>query len=368
VGLWKGTLEVMGLNPRFWQGKKVFLTGHTGFKGSWLSLLLQTLGASVTGFSLADRSQPNLFDLLDLATVQSYLGDIRQQAELEQTLLAAAPEIVIHMAAQALVRPAYADPVQTFASNVMGTVHLLESLRKLPQACVVLIVTSDKAYLNTEQSQAFTESDPLGGRDPYSASKACAEWVSEAYQQSFFHSHDLSAPQKSIARVRAGNVIGGGDWAQDRLIPDIVQAHLSGQPVALRNPWAMRPWQHVLEPLAGYLMLCEKLADNPQYAGAWNFGPNEASHPRSVAWLAEYLATRFETGPAWQQMPGSHPYEARTLNLNSSKAISELKWTPRLSLEQSLDWVAQWYLAHQSGQNMHDYTLHQIQTYLSNSK
>ena len=328
------------MNPAFWHGKRVFLTGHTGFKGSWLSLWLQSLGAEVTGFALAPPTQPSLFEEARVGTgMRSIIADIRDLPTLQQALVQTKPEIVIHMAAQPLVRYSYTNPVETYATNVMGTVHLLESVRHSPETRAVVNITTDKCYENREWVWAYRENEPMGGYDPYSNSKGCAELVSAAYRSSFFNATTYAQHGVAIATTRAGNVIGGGDWAQDRLIPDILRAFEQGQKVNIRNPNSIRPWQHVMEPLRGYLTLAERLYEHgPEYAEGWNFGPiDEDAKP--VGWIVEKMAALWGQGAQWQIAEGEHPHEATYLKLDISKARHLLNWHPALRLEQALELI-----------------------------
>lgn len=336
----------------FWDGRRVLITGHTGFKGSWLSTWLVRLGSTVTGVALEPHTDPAMFNLLGLNKhMDSRIVDIRDAAALEKAVQACQPEIIIHMAAQALVRESYTDPVGTFMTNVMGTAHLLEAARGAKNLGAVVNITSDKCYENREWVWGYRENDAMGGHDPYSASKGCAELVTASYRQSF-------GDDMSIASARAGNVIGGGDWSQDRLIPDIVRAVEANEVVQIRNPGAIRPWQHVMEPLAGYLLLAERLfTGGSQYAGAWNFGPS-IDDTQPVSALVERLSRTFEL--QWQIDAGEHPHEARFLKLDISKALSDLGYRPRISLDTALDWTAEWYQAHFDGQNMLDVTQRQI--------
>jgi CDP-glucose 4,6-dehydratase len=359
-----GTMEEMGMNLSFWQGRRVFLTGHTGFKGSWLSIWLQMLGAKVTGYALAPNTQPSLFEVADVASgMSSLLGDIRDEMGLKAAMKSAEPEIVIHMAAQPLVRYSYTHPVETYATNVMGTVHLLEAVRQTPSVSAVINVTSDKCYENREWVRAYHECDPMGGHDPYSSSKGCAELVTAAYRNSFFG----SASPCAVATARAGNVIGGGDWADDRLIPDIVRAISNGQPVQIRNPHAVRPWQHVLEPLSGYLLLAEKLFGGERgFAEGWNFGP-EPTDTRPVSWIVDTLTQRFSDRVGWVRDTGSHPAEAGHLTVDSTKARERLGWCPQWTLSTALDQIVDWHSSYQAGTRMRDVCERQINCYQMNS-
>jgi CDP-glucose 4,6-dehydratase len=344
----------------FWRGRRILLTGHTGFKGAWLALWLQRLGAQVTGYSQPPPTQPNLFELAHVAVgMDSQSGDVRDLGALVAAMTRARPEIVIHMAAQTLVRYGYANPVETYATNVMGTVHVLEAIRRQTGVRVALMITSDKCYENREWVWGYREEEPFGGRDPYSNSKGCAELVTAAYRQSYF------APGADVAlgSARAGNVIGGGDWAVDRLVPDTMTAFGAGRTVIIRNPQAIRPWQHVLEPLSGYLLLAERLWEKgAEYAEGWNFGPRDED-ARPVAWVVERLATLWGEGANWECDFQAHPHEARFLKLDCSKARHRLGWSPRLPLEQGLAWTADWYRAHQLGHDLREVTLEQIERY-----
>lgn len=349
------------MNPSFWYGKKVFLTGHTGFKGSWMSLWLQQLRAEVTGYALAPSTTPSLYDVAHVAQgMTSIIGDIREGAMLADAMRQAAPEIVIHMAAQPLVRRSYVDPVETYSTNVMGTVHLLEAVRQTPSVRAVVNVTTDKCYENKEWIWGYRENEPMGGFDPYSSSKGCAELITAAYRNSFFNA---SQHPVALATARAGNVIGGGDWADDRLIPDILRAIQAGLPVNIRNPHATRPWQHVLEPVSGYLALAAKLyIQGPAFAEAFNFGPAEED-VKPVQWIVEQLTQQWGAGASWQLDEGAHPHEARYLKLDCSKARTALGWSPRWNLGQALQAITTWHKAHHHDQDMRAVCLHQIKEY-----
>ena len=353
-------------DPAFWAGRSVLVTGHTGFKGAWLSLWLTQLGARVTGFALAPETDPSLCALADLpGRIDSRIGDVRDLAALSACVAGARPTIVLHLAAQALVRPSYADPVGTYASNVMGTVHLLEAVRGCPTVEAVVIVTSDKAYENREWVWAYREDEPMGGRDPYSNSKGCAELVTAAYRASFFGEgqHPAKHPAR-IASARAGNVIGGGDWSLDRLIPDVVRAFAKGEPVEIRAPGAIRPWQHVLEPLSGYLALAEALCgpDGARYAEGWNLGPADEDC-RPVSEVVAGLARGWGKGATWRLSEGTHPHEATFLKVDASKARARLGWDRRLRLAEALDWTGAWYRAQGEGADARALTLDQIARY-----
>jgi len=358
----------------FWRQRRVFLTGNTGFKGAWLCLWLRELGATVTGYALAPHTSPNLFALLR-PDMRSIIGDVRDGAALSAAMRDTDPHVVIHMAAQALVRESYRDPVATFATNVMGTAHLLEACRAVPSLKACVVVTSDKVYENRGErssvrsgeqdserggdAAAFDEGDRLGGHDPYSNSKACSELVTGCFRDSFF------PHRPALATARAGNVIGGGDWSDDRLIPDCVRALESGAPVSLRYPDAIRPWQHVLEPLSGYLRLAQALAETPDAAPrAVNFGPNPASFC-TVREVVDAFSARFAGKPGWQRDAGIHPQEAQTLTLSSALAQRSLGWAPALDVGESLAWTADWYRAHTAGENMLTFSRAQVARYCS---
>ena len=349
------------MSSGFWVGRRVFLTGHTGFKGSWLALWLQQLGAHVTGYALVPSTPPNLFDLVEVAAgMDSYLGDVRDGAALTRAIQSAQPEIVIHMAAQALVRYGYQNPVETYATNVMGTVNLLEAVRACNSVRVVVSVTSDKCYDNKEWVWGYREHEALGGYDPYSSSKAAAELVTGAYRTSY-----LEAQGVAVATARAGNVIGGGDWAADRLVPDVLSAFAQGRAVQIRNPNSVRPWQHVLEPLSGYLSLAEHLYRKPlDFAGAWNFGPREED-AQTVRWVVEHLAATWGTNANWDFDTSQQPHEAHYLKLDISKACAKLRWRPQWTLGQALARTTQWYRHHINGGEMRNLTLEQIAAYQS---
>lgn len=348
------------MNTDFWLGKRVFLTGHTGFKGSWLSLWLQSLGADVTGYALPPPTTPNLYAVAGVGQgMKSVIADIRNLQSLQEAMQAACPEIVIHMAAQSLVRQSYAEPVENYATNVMGTVHVLESVRRTPNVKAVLVVTTDKCYENKEELQrSYFEDEPLGGYDPYSSSKACAELVTAAFRQSFLEQQGIA-----VATARAGNVIGGGDWATDRLVPDILKAFEQNVVVQIRNPKATRPWQHVLEPLSGYLSLAEKLfSQGSAYSEGWNFGPRPED-TRSVQWIVEKLALNLGNDAIWQQEPGQQPHEANFLKLDISKAKSRLKWSPTWDLQTALLKITDWHRAWLDQEDMKKLCLDQIRQY-----
>lgn len=339
------------VDPAFWAGKRVFMTGHTGFKGSWLSLWLQKMGAELTGFALAPPTSPALFDVARVADgMTSIIGDIRDREALASALVEANPDIVIHMAAQPLVRASYDDPVGTYATNVMGTVHLLEAVRNAASVRAACVVTTDKCYENREWVWGYREDEAMGGYDPYSNSKGCAELVTAAYRQSFFAGEGKAA----IGSGRAGNVIGGGDWASDRLVPDILRAVEQGEPVLIRNPLATRPWQHVLEPLSGYLVLCQALWHDRDAAQAWNFGPRD-DDAKPVQWIVEHMCALWGDRAEWTRDMSVQPHEANFLKLDISKARAGLHWGPRWSLDEALGRIVAWHRAWLSGADMHDY-------------
>ena len=352
------------MNPLFWKDKKVFLTGHTGFKGSWLSLWLQQLGADVTGYALLPPTTPSLFDVARVAQgMNSITGDIRDGVMLNNAMRQAAPDIVIHMAAQPLVRRSYVDPVETYSTNVMGTVHLLEAVRQTPSVRAVVNVTTDKCYENKEWVWGYRESEPMGGFDPYSSSKGCTELVTAAYRNSFFNADKYNQHQVALASARAGNVIGGGDWAADRLIPDVLAAFEKNQPVLIRNPHATRPWQHVLEPLRGYLTLAEKLTEEgAAFAEAFNFGP-ESDDAQPVEWIVTQLAQKWGGGATWQIDGGNHPHEANYLKLDISKASHRLNWQPVMRLDRALGLTVDWAHEMHVGTDMRGFTQSQIEAY-----
>jgi len=350
------------MNPAFWKGRRVFVTGHTGFKGSWLCLWLKQLGAEVTGYALEPATDPSLFTVADVAGgMNSIVGDIRDREKLAQAMLEAKPEVVIHMAAQALVRYSYQHPVETYEVNVMGTVNLLEAVRSCDSVRTVLVITSDKCYENQEREAGYREHEPMGGFDPYSNSKGCAELVVSAYRQSFFE----NGKHIAIATARAGNVIGGGDWSEDRLLPDMVRAFSTGEGVVIRNPSAVRPWQHVFEALHGYLLLLERMNDKPEtFSQGWNFGPDEQD-ARDVAWIVERFANMWGDA-AWRVEPdGENLHEATLLKLDCTKARRELAWQPVLELEQAIAWISDWYRHHHDGGDMVAFSKQQLQAYQS---
>ncbi|HID62785.1 MAG TPA: CDP-glucose 4,6-dehydratase [Anaerolineae bacterium] len=351
----------MGMNKAFWQDKKVLVTGHTGFKGSWLSLWLQKLGADVVGYALSPPTEPSLFEVAHVADgMTSITGDVRDLEHLSAVITEHRPQIIIHMAAQPLVRYSYENPVETYSTNVLGTVNMLEAVRHSESVRAVVSITSDKCYENKEWLWGYRENERMGGRDPYSSSKGCAELVISAYRNSYFPAKDYPRHGVAVASTRAGNVIGGGDWAKDRLIPDIMNAIMENRPVIIRSPNAIRPWQHVLEPLNGYLCLAEQLwAHGPEFAQAWNFGPN-SENAKTVSWIVEYLTRLWGDGARWELDSAQHPHEDNYLKLDCSKARSLLGWAPKLSLPAALEWIVEWYRGYQQNQDMRALTEEQI--------
>jgi CDP-glucose 4,6-dehydratase len=354
--------DVVTAAREFWRDRRVLVTGHTGFKGAWLSLWLRRLGARVTGFALPPTTSPNLFTLAAIdGRIDSHLGDVRDPAAVDAVLAQSRAEVVFHLAAQALVRRSYADPVGTYAVNVMGTAHVLDAARRASGLRAVVVVTSDKCYENREWWWPYREDEAMGGHDPYSSSKGCAELVTAAWRRSFFLA-DGAAPV-GLGSARAGNVIGGGDWADERLVPDCMRAFASSEPVVIRRPAAVRPWQHVLEPLSGYLTLAERLSSDPGGFGeAWNFGPS-ADEARPVAWVVDRLSQFWGNGARWERDSGSHPHEAGLLQVDASKARARLGWTPRLSLEEGLRWTVDWYRRFGAGEDAAALTLDQIERF-----
>lgn len=357
-------MESALMNAAFWKDKRVFLTGHTGFKGGWLSLWLQQLGAEVSGYALAAPTTPSLFEVADVARgMRSIIGDVRDGEAIKRAMAEARPEIVIHMAAQPLVRYSYANPVETYATNVMGVVNLLEAVRATPGVRSVVNVTSDKCYENREWPWGYRENEAMGGYDPYSNSKGCAELVTAGYRSSFFNAEKYGEHGIALGSGRAGNVIGGGDWALDRLIPDMLRAIGTGEPVMIRNPNAIRPWQHVLEPLSGYLLLAEKLyTDGPAHAEGWNFGPHDTD-AKPVEWIIERMTQEWGAGASWQLDGQSHPHEATYLKLDCSKARGQLNWRPRWDIGQTITKIVEWHKAFDQGLDMRELSQAQITTY-----
>jgi CDP-glucose 4,6-dehydratase len=350
-------------NMDFWKGKRVLITGHTGFKGSWLSLWLQGKGAKLIGYSQPPPTNPSLFELADVSQgMVSIIGDIRELGKLKGVFKKYDPEIVIHMAAQSLVRYSYLNPVETYETNIIGTVNVLEAVRFAESAKVILNVTSDKCYENKEWCWGYRESDAMGGHDPYSSSKGCAELVTAAYRRSYFCEGSLGK-NVMVATTRAGNVIGGGDWSSDRLIPDIINAFSAKKTVKIRYPNSIRPWQYVLEPLRGYLLLSERLWNGDHFsADAMNFGAND-ENSKPVSWIADRLAERWGEGAGWERDGSQHLHEANCLKLDSSKAKSCLGWYPKLDLSTTLEWIVAWYKSYKDGKNMRMITEQEISRY-----
>lgn len=348
------------VNESFWKGKKVFLTGHTGFKGSWLAIWLQTMGAVVKGYALSPPTTPSLFFEANVSeNMESITGDIRDLESLKGSMLPFNPDILIHMAAQPLVRLSYLNPTETYSTNVMGTVNVLEAARSCTNLKAIVSVTSDKCYENKEWNWGYRENEPMGGYDPYSSSKGCAELVTSAYRRSFFGTNDTA----SIASTRSGNVIGGGDWADDRLIPDILKAFEKQEPVVIRNPLSTRPWQHVLEPLSGYLLLAEQLYTNgKQFAEAWNFGPKEGD-VKPVSWILDKMVSNWGNGASWKLDENENPHEAGFLKLDCSKVASKLDWYPKWDLETTLNLITDWHLGWLRGDSTYESCLKEINRY-----
>jgi CDP-glucose 4,6-dehydratase len=349
------------MNREFWQGKRVFLTGHTGFKGSWLTLWLERLGAEVTGYSLAAPTDPSLFEDAGVDRgIVSIEADIRDADRVAEAMVEARPEIVLHLAAQALVRYGYAEPLETYETNVVGTANVLEAARGINGLRAFVSCTSDKCYENREWDRGYREDDRLGGKDPYSNSKACAELVTDAFRRSYFSAGETSA---AVATVRSGNVIGGGDWADDRLVPDLVRGFLGDAPVAIRSPDAIRPWQHVLDPLHGYLVVAERLwSEGAEFGEAWNFGPEE-SDARTVRELADRIVGLWGQGASWQLDSQVHPPEATFLRLDCAKAKERLEWRPVIAFETALEWLVDWYRERDRGGDARELTLRRIADY-----
>lgn len=346
------------IDNEFWKGKRVFLTGHTGFKGGWLSLWLSSLNAKVRGYALTPSASPSLFNEANIGQViDSQIGDIRDQESLQKSMVDFNPDILIHMAAQPLVRYSYEVPIETYEVNVIGTAKVLEASRKCPNLKAVVNITTDKCYENDGRHQGYKEDDPMGGYDPYSSSKGCAELVASAYWRSFLREQGVF-----LASVRAGNVIGGGDWADDRLIPDILRSFEKGESVVIRNPQATRPWQHVLEPLSGYLLLAEKLyKDGEKYTGGWNFGPNEID-VKPVDWILNKMISQWPDS-RWELDQNPQPHEADFLKLDISKARSELGWSPTWTLSHTLEKIIDWHMAWLDKKDMQAACMSEIKEY-----
>lgn len=367
---WKSAMEVLAMrrinvDHKFWSGKNIFLTGHTGFKGAWLSLWLTSMGAKVTGYSLPPATTPNLYDILNIGGLikLSEIADIRNLEKLSSSIKAANPDIVIHMAAQPLVRFSYENPVETYSTNVMGTVNLLESLRRVESVRATVVVTTDKCYENKEWVWGYRENEAMGGYDPYSSSKGCAELVTASFRNSFFSVERHAKHKNAIASARAGNVIGGGDWSLDRLIPDAIKAFELNEQLVIRNPAATRPWQHVLEPLSGYLILAKALYEiGPKFATGWNFGPTDRD-ARSVQEIVEMLIEQWELPAEWRRDGSEVFHEANHLKLDCSKAKAELGWEPTWGVETAIEKIATWHKAFRQNMDMREITLSQIESF-----
>lgn len=353
----------MEIDPIFWKDRKILLTGHTGFKGSWLSLWLQQLGSNVIGYSKSVPTQPSLYEVANVEEgMISILGDVCDLEHIEEVLRAYRPEIVIHMAAQSLVRTSYENPLETYATNVMGTVNLLEAVRRMGSVRVVVNVTSDKCYENKELNRGYKEDDPMGGYDPYSSSKGCAELITSSFRNSYFNADNYDKHGIALASVRAGNVIGGGDWAKDRLIPDIIQGIINNKKVIIRRPNAIRPWQFVLDPLNGYLLLIEKLwSDGKHFVGGWNFGPTN-DESKQVNWLINRLTQNWKNVQIIFENEDFH--ETNILKLDSKKAQLNLGWKTKMNLELTMDWIVEWYRSYEQKCDMRKITQKQINDFM----
>ena len=346
------------MNQSFWKNKKILITGHTGFKGSWLTVWLKKLGADITGFSKSVPTNPSLFETANIEKdIKSVVGDIQNYELLKETISKCEPEIIFHMAAQSLVIKSYSNPIETFSTNVMGTVNLLYAVKETKKAKIVINITSDKCYENNESLEGYSEEDPMGGHDPYSSSKGCAELITKSFRKSFFSSdHENNI---GLASVRAGNVIGGGDWAENRLIPDIIRAIKNKENVKIRNPNALRPWQHVLDPLNGYISLAEKLWDDQKkHSEGWNFGP-EKNEVKPVSWIIEEFNELWKNKINWV-VGNNELHEANNLILNCQKAKSRLGWNSKINTETALKMTIEWYTKYFDGKNMREVTEEQI--------
>lgn len=352
----------MTVDVSFWKNKRVFVTGHTGFKGSWLSLWLNHMGAIVRGYSLEPITNPSLFDVAKVADcVDSVVGDICDSDKLASSMAEFQPDIVLHLAAQALVKYSYDNPLETYQTNVMGSLHVLECIRKTPSVKAAVMVTTDKCYENREWDWGYRENEAMGGYDPYSSSKGCMELLVSSYRRSYFSDGSVK-----VASARAGNVIGGGDWSLDRLIPDLIHAACNNQPAQIRSPHSIRPWQHVLEPLSGYLLLAQRLfeSDEQRYQSGWNFGPNE-SDAQPVCWIADKICQVWQQGCHWQDCSSDdQPHEAQHLKLDCSKAKNQLGWIPQLCLSDAIEFVVDWHKSHLDNQDMNQLTIKQIQKFI----
>lgn len=375
MDFWPSTLEqvvIKMVDRTFWKNKNVFVTGHTGFKGAWLTLWLRSLGANVTGYALNPPTDPNLFNMCKIDQwITSIHGDIRDKEHLKESLVSANPDIVIHMAAQPLVRESYKNPLETYETNVLGTAYLLEAVRTAVKNRLrikaVINVTSDKCYENQEWIWGYRETDRLGGYDPYSNSKACSELITSSYRNSYFHPKEYATHGVGLASARAGNVIGGGDWAADRLVPDCVRSMIKGEVIQIRNPSACRPWQHVLEPLSGYLVLAQKLYEvGPMFAEEWNFGPHDED-VKPVEWIVKQLCEKWGAEASYEIVKGNQPHESDFLKLDCSKANRKLGWNPIWSLDLSIAKVLEWVRAYQEKQDMRAICLKQIGDYMNDA-
>lgn len=353
-----------GLNRTFWSGRRVLLTGHTGFKGSWLALWLEALGADVTGYALEPPTEPSLYHEAGVERgLRSIIADIRDYDRLKAAIAASRPEVILHLAAQSVVKRGYADPIETYGSNVMGTVHLFEAVRTLGTGCAIVNITSDKCYAHRSSGAPYREDDPMGGDDPYSNSKGCAELVTTSFRQSYFAPDSLARHGVALASARAGNAIGGGDWTADQLIPDLIRAFMAERPCLIRSPGGIRPWQFLLEPLRGYLMLAERLVgQGAEFASGWNFGPVD-SDAKPVSWIADRLQQSWGGSARWSRDAGAHPAEAAELRLDASKAAASLGWRPAIGLDMTLDWIVQWYRGWAAGEDARSLTQGQISRY-----
>ena len=358
-------MEAMVVKTEDWSDRRVLVTGHTGFKGAWLSLWLQKMGAKVVGYALDPPTQPNMFEIAGVRKgMESVTGDVRDYENLFRVMSRFKPEVVFHLAAQSLVRESYRSPRVTYETNVMGTVNILDAIRSIDSACTVVIVTSDKCYENREWLWSYREDEALGGHDPYSSSKGCAELVTCAFSRSFFPGDQFSRHGVAVASARAGNVIGGGDWSNERLIPDLIRAFACGSPASVRSPHAIRPWQHVISLLEGYLLLAERLiVSGNEFAGAWNFGPLD-SDAKAVSWIADRAAKEWGMGASWRHDTSERPHEASLLKLDSSRARMLLRWEPNIDLEHGLCETIRWYKAIASGEDMRHFSEQQISDYL----
>jgi len=345
------------MNEKFWKNKKILITGHTGFKGSWLTIWLKKLGADITGFSKSTPTNPSLFEIANVQNdIKSIMGDIQNYELLKETISKSEPEIIFHMAAQSLVIKSYSDPIETYSTNVMGTVNLLYAVKETKKPKVVINVTSDKCYENNESLEGYTEDNPMGGYDPYSSSKGCAELVTKSFRNSFFSSNTEN--KIAIASVRAGNVLGGGDWAENRLIPDIIRSIKNEDSVKIRNPNALRPWQHVLDPLNGYIQLAEKLWIDQKYSEGWNFGPDK-NEIKPVSWIIKKFDELWKNKIDWV-IENGEMHETNNLILNCQKAKSKLRWNSKINIETTLKWTIEWYEKYFDNKNMRKITEEQI--------